>query len=80
MVAFKKAFNFNSSVLIVMNDNDGLVIRAARNIYGLQTISVDQLNTYDVVKNAALVIAKDAVEKLQSFYGFEENEEEADGE
>lgn len=86
MVAFKKAFNFNSSVLIVMNDNDGLVIRAARNVYELNTMSIDQLNTYDVVKNAALVIAKDAVLKLQDAYEVsydgadEEEAKEADGE
>ena len=82
MVAFKNAFKFDSSVLMVMNDNDSLVIRAARNIYGLQTISIDELNTYDVVKNHVLVIAKDAVEKLQAAYVVEDEEaqEEADGE
>ena len=69
MVAFRKAFNFTDTVLLVMNDNDQLVIRAANNIYEMRTISVDQLNTYDVVRNAALVIAKDAVEKLQEVYG-----------
>ncbi len=69
MVAFMKAFKFEKTVLMVMNDNDGLVIRAARNLEALQTLPVAELNTYDVVKNSVLVIAKDAVEKLQEVYG-----------
>ena len=67
--AFLDAFKFDKTVLMVMNDNDALVIRAARNLEKLQTLPVDQLNTYDVVKNAVVVIAKDAVEKLQEVYG-----------
>ena len=69
MVAFLDAFKFDKTVLMVMNDNDALVIRAARNLQALQTLPVDQLNTYDVVKNAVVVIAKGAVEKLQEVYG-----------
>ena len=69
MVAFRKAFDFNGTVLMVMNDNDKLVLRAANNIYEMRTISVDLLNTYDVVRNSVLVIAKDAVDKLQEVYG-----------
>ena len=69
MVAFLDAFKFDKTVLMVMNDNDALVIRAARNLQALQTLPVDQLNTYDVVRNAVVVIAKGAVEKLQEVYG-----------
>ena len=69
MVAFLDAFKFDKTVLMVMNDNDALVIRAARNLQTLQTLPVDQLNTYDVVRNAVVVIAKGAVEKLQEVYG-----------
>ncbi len=68
MIAFLKAFNFNSTVLLVMNDNDALVIRAARNINGLNTMSIDLLNTYDVVRNAVVVVAKDAIVRLQDAY------------
>ncbi len=69
MVAFTEAFKFDKTVLMVMNDNDALVIRAARNLEKIQTIPVDQINTYDVVKNAVVVIDKGAVEKLQEVYG-----------
>ena len=69
MVDFMKAFKFDKSVLVVMSDNDALVIRAAKNIQTLQTLPVNELNTYDVVKNSVLVMSADAVDNLQELYG-----------
>ncbi len=69
MVAFLKAFAFDKTVLVVMNNADEKVIRAASNIEKLQTLPVEQLNTYDVVKNAVVVLSKGSVEKLQEVYG-----------
>ncbi len=68
MVAFLNAFNLDKTVLMVMSDNDVKVIRAAANIPTLATMPVEQLNTYDVVKNAVLVMAKGAVESIEKFY------------
>ena len=69
MIAFVDAFKFEKTVLVVMSNNDEKVIRAARNIKAIQTIPVEQLNTYDVVKNAVIVLSKGSVEKLQEVYG-----------
>ena len=69
MAAFLKAFNFDKSVLLVMCNNDEKVIRAAQNIEKLHTLPVEQLNTYDVVANKVVVLAKGSVEKLQEVYG-----------
>ena len=69
MVAFLEAFKFEKSVLIVMCNSDEKVIRAASNLEKLQTLPVEQLNTYDIVKNAVVVLAKGSVEKLQEVYG-----------
>ena len=69
MVAFLDAFKLDKTVLMVMGNNDVQVIRAAANIPTLSTIQVDLLNTYEVVKNAVVVIAKEAVEKLEEVYG-----------
>ena len=69
MVAFLKAFNLDKSVLMVMNNNDEAVLRAASNLEKLSTLPVEQLNTYDIVKNNKLVISKQAVEKLEEVYG-----------
>ena len=69
MVAFKEAFKFEKTVLVVMDNADEKVLRAARNIEKLETLPVEQINTYDVVKNAVIVLSKGSVEKLQEVYG-----------
>ena len=74
MVAFLNAFNFNKTVLVVLNDKESLVKRSARNLEKVDTINVELLSTYEVVKNAVVVIAKSAVEYLESFYGSDEME------
>ena len=52
-----------------MDNNDEMVLRASATIEKVSTIAVEQINTYDVVKNSVVVIAKGAVEKLQEVYG-----------
>ncbi len=65
MVAFLKAFNLEKSVLVVMDNSDELVLRACANIAKVSTISASQINTYDVVKNAKIVISKAAVAQIE---------------
>ena len=77
MVAFLKAFNLDSSVLLVMANGDEKVRRAAGNIKKLSTMPVELINCYDVVKNVKVVFAKEAIEKLQETYDFQEEEQEA---
>ncbi len=74
MVEFVKAFNFNKTVLVVLNEHESLVKRAARNLEKVDTITASLLNTYDVVKNAVIVIDQKAVEYLNAFYGPEAEE------
>lgn len=69
VVEFLKAFNLNKTVLVVLNEHESLVKRAARNLEKVDTITACLLNTYDVVKNAVVVIDKKAVEYLNAFYG-----------
>ena len=69
MAAFLKAFNLEKSVLIVMDNSDEAVLRASANIEKISTIAATQINTYDVVKNAKIVISKKAVEQIQEVYG-----------
>ncbi len=66
---FLKAFNLDKTVLIVMDNSDEAVLRACANICAVSTIAVNQINTYDVVKNAKIVISKKAVEQIQEVYG-----------
>ena len=69
MVAFLKAFNLEKSVLLVMDNDDQNVLRASANIAKISTISATQINTYDVVKNAKVVISKDAIQQIGEVYG-----------
>lgn len=69
MAAFLKAFGLTKSVLVVMDNSDEAVIRASANLSAVSTINVAQINTYDVVKNAKIVISRKAVEKIEEVYG-----------
>ena len=66
---FLKAFKLDKTVLIVMDNSDEAVLRACANIGAISTMQVGQINTYDVVKNAKVVISKKAVEQIQEVYG-----------
>ncbi len=69
MVAFLNAFKMEKSVLLVMDNSDEAVLKASSNIAEITTLPVEQLNTYDVVKNAKIVISKKAVEMIEEVYG-----------
>ena len=69
MAAFLKAFNLEKTVLLVMDNNDESVLRASANIAKISTLPVEQINTYDVVKNAKIVISKQAVQQIEEVYG-----------
>ena len=69
MVAFLKAFNLEKTVLLVMDNNDESVLRASANLAKVSTIPASQINTYDVVKNAKLVISKQAAQQIEEVYG-----------
>ena len=69
MAAFLKAFKLEKSVLIVMDNADEAVLRASANLEKVSTLPVSQLNTYDVVKNANVVISKKAIEQIEEVYG-----------
>ena len=68
MAAFKKALNLDKSAVIVMDNDDVNVIRAARNIQKLSTLPVAQISTYEVVSNAKVVMTKAAVKKIEEVY------------
>ena len=69
IAAFLKAFNLEKTVLFVMDNNDENVKRASANIAAVSTVAATSLNTYEVVKNAKLVISKQAVDQIKEVYG-----------
>ncbi len=68
MVAFQKALGLDKSAVIVMDNDDIKVIRAAQNIEELSTLPVAQISTYEVVSNAKVVMTKAAVKKIEEVY------------
>jgi len=69
MAAFAKAIGLDKTALVVLDNNDINVIRAAANLPKLETLPLEQLNTYDVVVNQKIVMTKAAVEKFQEVNG-----------
>ena len=51
-----------------MDENDKDVILAARNLQTFSTISVEEINTYEIVANAVVVLTKGSVKKLEEAY------------
>ena len=69
MVAFKNALQLEKSALVVMDNADELVIRAAKNIQKFNTLPVAQISTYEVVSNNNVIVTKEAVKKIEEVYG-----------
>ena len=69
MVKFLDALKLDKRTLVVMDNDDVNVILAARTIQKLSTMPVAEINTYEVVANAKVVLTRGAVEKIQEVYG-----------
>ena len=68
MVAMLNAVGSEKKALIVLPTVDKKVINSARNIPGVKTAQVNELNVYDMLNADKLIIAKEAVEKIQEVY------------
>lgn len=67
VVAMLKAFEA-SKAIIVTADADAKMVKSANNIQGVATSFVGALNVYELLKHDKLIIAKDAVAKLEEVY------------
>ena len=68
MEAFRKALKLDKRAVVVMDEPAQDVILAARNLETLSTISVSEINTYEIVSNAVVVLTKGSVKKLEEVY------------
>ncbi len=68
MEAFRKALKLDKRTVVVMDDNNPDVILASRNIEKFSTISVGEINTYEIVANSVVVLTKGSVKKLEEAY------------
>lgn len=62
------AVGSEKKALIVLPSVDEKVIKSARNIVGVKTAQVNELNVYDILNADKLVIAKDALAKIEEVY------------
>ena len=68
VVAMLGALKAEGKVLIVMPEVDKTLIKSAGNIPGVKTTLVNTLNVYDVLNCDKIVVAKDAVTKIEEVY------------
>ena len=63
-----KAIDVTGKALVITAGPDENVVKSARNIAGVQTTMATVLNPYTVLNNTKLVIAQDALEKIEEVY------------
>ena len=68
MVAMLNAVGADKKALIVLTEIDTMVIKSAANIPGVKTAQVNTINVYDILNADKLIIAKDAVSKIEEVY------------
>ena len=68
MAAMLSAVGSEKKALIVLPEVDENVIKSARNIKGVKTAQVNELNVYDILNCDKLIIAKDALTKIEEVY------------
>ena len=62
------AVKTGKKVLIVLPEKDDVIYRSARNIAGVKVALVGTLNVYDILNSDTIVVAKDAVAKIEEVY------------
>ena len=66
--AMLKAVGSEKKALIVLPELDEKAIKSARNIPGVKTAQVNEMNVYDILNADKLIIAKDALTKIEEVY------------
>ena len=68
MAAMLKAVGADKKALLVMPEVDKFVVKSCANIEGVQTTVYNSFSAYDVLNCNTLIVAKEAVEKIQEVY------------
>ncbi len=68
MVKVLNALGQTKKTLIVTAEKDDVVYKSARNIQGVKVSPINAISVYDIVNSNKVVIAKDAVAKLEEVY------------
>lgn len=68
MAEILSAIGSEKKALIVLPEVDEKVIKSARNLQGVKTAQVNELNVYDILNADKLIIAKSALTKIEEVY------------
>lgn len=68
MAKVMKALRLEKSVLLVVTETDGDVVRASGNLAFVKTLPCSQINVYDVVASGKLLVTKAAITKIEEAY------------
>ena len=68
IAAMLEAIGAEKKALIVLPENNSMIVKSASNIPGVKNAQVNTLNVYDILNAGTLVIAKDAVSKIEEVY------------
>ena len=68
MVAMLEALGSAKKALIVLPEVDAQVIKSCNNIEGVKTTQWNTINVYDILNCDTLIVAKDAVAKIEEVY------------
>ena len=68
MVNALSALKVEGKTLIVLPENNKNVLMSARNIEGVKTITLNNINVFDLLKYNNLILPVDAVKKLEEVY------------
>jgi large subunit ribosomal protein L4 len=69
MMSILIALGIGTSALIATVEADGNMLVSARNLEGVKTIPANLLNVADLLSYKALIMTKDAVQKVEELWG-----------
>ncbi len=68
MVSILSNINAGGKALIVLSEKNEIIEKSTRNIPNVQTLLVNTLNVYDILKYDKLILTKDAVSLIEEVY------------
>ena len=68
MAKFLSNFELKNETLLVLPGRDETVLRAGGNIADLQTLYVNTLNVYDILKAGKIILTQDALKGVEEVY------------
>ena len=68
MVDMLSAIGAADKSLVILADNDSKVVKSFANIEGVKTTQTNTINVYDILNCKSLIVAKDAVKKIEEVY------------